>query len=123
MADIDTLLPDRNIDVAGETITVRPYKFAQLPQASAIVAKYMNKFQAGEQPDLVALLTEGGEDIFKLMCLAINKDRKWLDTLEAEDGINLLSVVIEVNYDFFTRKLTPLLTSRMEVISQLVGQK
>lgn len=123
MADIDTLLPDRNIEVAGEQIIVRPYKFAQLPQASAIVAKYMNMFQAGQQPDLVALLTEGGEDIFKLMCLATNKDRKWLDTLEAEDGINLLAVVVEVNYDFFTRKLSPLLVNKLDVISKLVGQK
>ena len=113
--EMEILFPEGKIlDINGEEITIKPLTFGQIPKASKMAApiiKAMAKSEmagdsvmdlAGNWVDILAI---GGEDLLNLIGWAIGKDRAWFDTLQMDDGVELVKSVIEVNADFFTKKV------------------
>lgn len=113
--EMDILFPEGKIlTIGGEEITIKPLTFGQIPKASKMVApiiKAMAKCElagdsiidvAGNWVDILAI---GGDDLLNLIGWAIGKDRAWFDTLQMDDGVDLVKSVIEVNADFFTKKV------------------
>lgn len=113
--EMDILFPEGKIlTIGGEEITIKPLTFGQIPKASKMVApiiKAMAKSElagdsvmdmAGNWVDILAI---GGDDLLNLIGWAIGKDRAWFDTLQMDEGIELVKAVIEVNSDFFTKKV------------------
>jgi len=113
--EMDILFPEGKIlTIGGEEITIKPLTFGQIPKASKMVApiiKAMAKSElagdsvidmAGNWVDILAI---GGDDLINLIGWAIGKDRAWFDTLQMDDGVELVKSVIEVNADFFTKKV------------------
>lgn len=113
--EMDILFPEGKIlTIGGEEITIKPLTFGQIPKASKMVApiiKAMAKSElagdsvidmAGNWVDVLAI---GGDDLLNLIGWAIGKDRAWFDTLQMDDGVELVKSVIEVNADFFTKKV------------------
>ncbi|WP_298220145.1 DUF6631 family protein [Halothiobacillus sp.] len=119
MSEVDILFPEgKTITIGGEEITIKPLTFGQIPKASKMIApiiKAMSSAELGGQSLLdlagnwVEIMAVGGEDLIALIGWAINKDRDWFDSLGMDDGINLIKTVIEVNSDFFTKKVIPML--------------
>jgi len=113
--EMDILFPEGKIlTIGGEEITIKPLTFGQIPKASKMVApiiKAMAKSElAGDSViDMVGnwvdILAIGGDDLINLIGWAIGKDRAWFDTLQMDDGVELVKSVIEVNADFFTKKV------------------
>jgi len=113
--EMDILFPEGKIlTIGAEEITIKPLTFGQIPKASKMVApiiKAMAKSElAGDSViDMVGnwvdILAIGGDDLINLIGWAIGKDRAWFDTLQMDDGVELVKSVIEVNADFFTKKV------------------
>jgi len=113
--EMEILFPEgKTLTIGGEEITIKPLTFGQIPKASKMVApiiKAMAKSElagdsvidmAGNWVDILAI---GGDDLLNLIGWAIGKDRAWFDTLQMDDGVELVKSVIEVNADFFTKKV------------------
>ena len=117
MNDLTILFPDKKLTLAAGEVTVRPFKFVDCFKAAAIISKYWVKFGESES-DIRALIPEmmlsGGEDVFALMLLSIDRDQAFLTSLSSTDGVYLLKEVIEVNADFFIQKLLPLIQEMAE---------
>lgn len=123
MADLDVLFPaGKEIQAGGETLIIKPLKFGQLPQASRLLAPVSKQIAAafkasGEQTladvaaQLVELMAESGEDVLRALGFFLGKPREWFDALDPDEGIALLYAVIEVNADFFNRRVLPLLVT------------
>lgn len=126
MSEISTLFPGQEVKLqSGEVITIKPFTFGQLPKALKIGQKLgvllsdlyrQGKFedQANVSQNLMVIIGEGGEDLLELIGLGIGKSREWFDTLQGDDGITLTIAFLEVNIDFFTKKMMPQLSEAMQ---------
>ena len=126
MSELNTLFPGKEIKLStGEVIKVQPFKFGQMPLALKLTSKLGNiladMYKSGELSNrdktvgnIVYLLAEGGEDLINLVGLCIGKDRVWFDNIESDDGLNIIIAFLEVNVDFFTKKMMPQLLSAVE---------
>ena len=124
-AQIQTLFPGKDITLnSGEVISLKPFTFGQLPQALKLSQKISgiiySLVKEGKLQDKTAMatavmmvLTEGGEDIINLISLGVGKPRSWFDTLQSDDGLLLTLTFLEVNIDFFTKKMLPQLLEKM----------
>lgn len=127
-SELTTLFPGKKVTLnSGEEIDVLPFKFGQLPAALKLTQKIggliAQMVQSGELQDksktaasVVYILSEGGEDLFNLLGLCIGKDRAWFDTIQSDEGINLIIAFLEVNIDFFTQKMMPQLLEAMSAM-------
>ena len=118
-SEIDVLFPDgKTLTIGGDEITIKPLTFGQIPKASKMIApivKALASAELGGQSLLdlagnwVEIMAVGGEDLLSLIGWTIGKDRAWFDALGMDDGILLVKTVIEVNSDFFTKRVMPML--------------
>lgn len=124
--DLKILLPHEEIQVGGETLVLAPFAFGKitkvLKHATTIITMISslpeNAFDAEgklnlEDPSVTVILmiqmAEGGDVLLDLMSLATDKPRAWIEALNPEEGIRLLMKIWEVNHDFFTQRLAPLM--------------
>lgn len=124
--EIQTLFPGKEVTLtSGEVITIKPFTFGQLPKALKIGQKLgtlladlykQGKFEdrANVSSNLMVIIGEGGEDLIELIGLGINKPRAWFDNLQGDDGITLTIAFLEVNIDFFTKKMMPQLSAAIQ---------
>lgn len=107
--DLKTLVPQEM--VMG--VEVHPFKFIQIPRVMEVLGQYLNVLGSLDDLGLNSiaqmLLLDGGEGIFELILMSTGKDREWLETLSSDEGVLILSKVIELNLDFFVQRVTPVL--------------
>lgn len=126
--DLETLLPDNEITVNGEIIVIRPFPFAKLPKVISILSRLgvgiFELFKGAQvngnlviNDDLLEKMGAIAEDHFPdvgaLMGIYCNKPTEYFtdeeNGLNSEDGLMLLLTIIERNYNFFTKRLAPIL--------------
>lgn len=115
--DLTTLLNDDTVQIGDDAVRVTPFKFRHLPRAAAMVAKYWTVFEglsSDQELDaekalrlLPELIIDMGDDLFNLIEWCTGREPSWAQDLEVDDGITLLTKVIEVNFDFFTQQIAP----------------
>ena len=120
MSDLQVLEPTgKEVRAGGETITVKPIKFGQLPQASRLIAPISKQIAAAFKAQggltvadtaalFVDLLAQSGDDLLAALGFFIGKPREWFDTIENDEGLSLLNAVFDVNADFFSRRVLPM---------------
>lgn len=107
--DLKVLIPTVEIETTFGTIALNPFKFKDFPKALAIVNRYVEIFATAEDTLSIvsALIGNAGEqtlaDISGLIELASGKDRTFQDELTYDEVVNLLTIIIEQNMDFFAR--------------------
>ncbi|WP_124982707.1 hypothetical protein [Ralstonia solanacearum] len=107
MSDLDKLVPQAfEITLAGETVSVKPLKVGQMPAFLRAITPVMQQI-GGDGIDWLALFGERGDDLLAAVAIAVGKPRAWVDDLAADEAILLAAKVIEVNADFFTRRVMP----------------
>jgi hypothetical protein len=117
--ELDALLPiHRVVTVGTEQIEVKPYKFGQLNKvikAAEPLFVHLKQINVDGSPEevggrvLQTVLTNGGDSLTTIIALSIGKSSDWVENLELDEVVELASAVFEVNKDFFTKKIAPLL--------------
>jgi hypothetical protein len=114
MSDLQTLFPNQELVIAGETLTLRPFTFGQLPKVLKLTKSFYNEVQpflaAGLESNATAILevlAAGGDDLIELIALGVHKPRTWFDTLEIDDGVRVVTAFLEVNLSFFAQRVLP----------------
>lgn len=111
MQDLDALQGFVTVEVGGEDIEIRPFKFKHLLK----VVKYLSDL-ATDLPEIqddlgiVTLIASNSDVIFNILKLAIEKDDAFFDELDADKGVELALAVWNINKDFFMVKIRPQLT-------------
>lgn len=72
--------------------------------------------EAGTFEAITQLFEHGGDSLFELIKLGANQDQAWLEKLNSAEGFDVILAIIEVNMDFFKKRLSPILGSRMNKI-------
>lgn len=111
--DLATLMPNREITLAGETIMVREYSFKdaltignEIDQFVALIVAEMNSTNklSIEQADLIII--NNLELVYSLISTSIQKPITWIEALSYEDGLQLLDWWWVVNSGFFMNAVT-----------------
>lgn len=130
--ELDVLLPESDIVVNGEKIIIRPFPFSQLPKVIDLLSKMgggiysllsdggLNFTNTGNVVINQNLLERIGPvldehfcDVLELMAIYTGKEASFYideaNGFTGEDGILIIAEIIERNYRFFTKRLSPIL--------------
>ncbi len=107
MDELDKLVPAGiEVCVAGETLKLLPLKVGQLPAFLRAVSPVLQQLRSTEI-DWLGLFADRGDDLLSAIAIAVGKPRAWVDALAADEALLLAAKVVEVNADFFSRRVIP----------------
>jgi hypothetical protein len=117
---LEVLFP-RNIqvEVNDEQINLTPFKFGQINKVVKVATPMfgllktqvdLSKTEGEVGAQIMELVvTNGGDALSEVIQIATNKSKQWVDELDNDKVIELLVGIVEVNKDFFTKKVLPLI--------------
>ena len=112
-ADLLTLIPT-SIPVLvckgtdkEETINISPFVWKQFREVAKLIQPI--SFSTDEAGDLklMELVSNYGEEVTDIICVAARKPREWVDELDLVDLLLLAATTMKVNRDFFSQTLAP----------------
>lgn len=101
------------IDIAVDPVTVR-----DLPAFLAAVEPIARELMAG---DVMAALAHHADALIQAVCIGARVEREWLDKQTADVLVELAAAVIEVNADFFARRVLPAVTQAAQALESLTA--
>lgn len=111
--DLSVLMPDREITLAGETITVREYSFKDaltigndIDQFVALIVNEMNGTNKITINQADAIIFNNLELVYSLISTSIQKPISFIEALSYENGLQLLDWWWVVNSGFFMNAVT-----------------
>lgn len=111
--DLAILMPNREINMAGETITIREYSFkdaltcgAEIDQFTALIVTTMNNTNKLTIEQVDTVIMNNIELVYLLISVSINKPTSYIESLSYEDGLQLLDWWWVVNSSFFMNAVT-----------------
>lgn len=125
--EVELLFPTGKVVVLNKKdYTILPYGFGKFPKVMASLSKLADVTQldtTGQTEDAIIkmMFLTGGEEIMDLCALALDQPRKFLDTIPADEGVQLALAILEVNRDFFIARLQPQVVKIVAKLSELAG--
>jgi len=106
------------VNVGHLTVAVTPITMGQLPRFARALRPIQSVFDGGEI-DWLALVADHGDSVIDAVVAATSLDRPFVEKLNGDEFIALAGAVIEVNFDFFARRLLGALS---EITSKVVAR-
>ena len=110
--DAEVLFSDEPVEVAGETVTVREFRYLEGLRAAAVarpilaaLRELMDEFDTMAPESIDALIGEHHDAWVQLLAMSTDKDPEWVKGLPDREGLELSMVFWRVNGPFFTRRL------------------
>lgn len=125
MDELKTLLPGEPFTLSnGETIIVSPVPFGKLRMFSDAVAKLFQKLsETGLKIDSIedwrVIFDVAFEETLNIMSLVLDRPRQWFDTIDLADGLGLLSIIIEQNFNERAKKNLKRILERVSGLLQI----
>ncbi len=121
--DLDVIAPaPRAVDYRGERLEIQPLTIGAVPRLVREVRPLLDALldsdveALADNDDLgplLALVADHGERVFTAAAIATGRPVAWIADGNPAEFITLARTVIEVNRDFFTQSVAPLLASLM----------
>jgi len=119
-AGISAVIPEyQSIVIADQEVIIRQIRIGQLPAVLRAVQPLSHMLMQAAPLDIKSMLMLYADDCLTLLQVLSGRPRDWVDALEVDDAIALFSALLEVNLDFFVRRVLPLLP---QVMGQLRGK-
>ena len=125
--ELEVILPQgKQVTIQNANITITPFKFGELPRVFKAIDPISTSLfsvvaKGGNQMNVISsIIAEGGDNILDLISIGSRKPREWVDTLEMDEGVELLAAILEVNVSFFVQKVLPQINNKLEAV--LPGQ-
>ncbi len=117
--DINTLAPQpERLVIAGKDIDILPVKVGQLPRLLAAIKPILAELTAG---DMMAALSAQPDQSLEAIAILCGQPRTWLDDLDMDDLVKLAGVCLEVNADFFVRRLAPAIQTASQRLTPIMA--
>lgn len=114
----------KQLKIGEEEITVSRMKLHQIIKSTGLLSGIFDlAYQLFQDNDLniksiMELFSTDGDNMLEFISIAIAKDRKFVNELELDDAVNVLTAILEVNMDFFVSKVMPMMNKRVENLKQ-----
>ena len=110
----------KTFTINGQEVTVRPFKFGQLPQVlkllrsvGGLFAHYQNQGKLNSMEAIIHIVGEAGDDLIKALVLNTGKPREFWDEIDSDEGLEIMIHFLIVNIGFFTKRVLPHLQAAM----------
>ncbi|RMD93358.1 MAG: hypothetical protein D6811_05130 [Alphaproteobacteria bacterium] len=118
MSGLEDFVPETKVvEVGDRKVEVGPLKVGQLPGFGRAVAPLLRAAKAGDPLD-IAIAEHAGSAIDAVV-IATGIDRAFLEARHPDDLLVLVAAVIEVNADFFARRLAPTLAEAVSTMGAI----
>lgn len=111
----------------GRVFEIKPFTFGQMADAARALGAVGSVIAMVDIIGLMTALVEAGEPAVKLVQMATSMTQEQVLALPQDDGIAVLAAVLEVNADFFARRvitaMTRLLNVAMKALTPDPGEK
>lgn len=101
----------------GITIQIAPFKIGKLQRVLSAVQPIshmlMNR-QPDQQIDTGSLFLLYADDCLTLLEVLADQSREWVNELEQDEAFDLFSRLLEVNIDFFIRRVLPIMIDSLK---------
>lgn len=115
-ATLETFAPvPRQLTVAGRDFALVPLRMRQLPAFHKAVAPVVPLIL---EADYLRAATEHHAGMIEALTIATGADADWLGDLFPDQFLALMVTVIEVNLDFFARRLLPQVRQAAETVTR-----
>lgn len=136
--DIDVLAPaSASVDYRNEMVTLEPVKIGQVPALVRIIRPMLASAQAlASGPSdhgadateagimgieitfdlLFGLIDEHADGMFAAVALLTGRDSEWIREGDPAEFIELALAAVEVNRNFFTQRIVPLLGGQAKAL-------
>lgn len=111
--NLAVLMPNREITLAGETITVREYSFKdaltignEIDQFVVLIVAEMNSTNTLSIEQADTIIMNNLDLVYSLISTSIQKPVTWIEALSYENGLQLLDWWWVVNSGFFMNAVT-----------------
>jgi hypothetical protein len=101
-----------------DEMKIAPVKVRDLPAFLAAVEPIAKDLAGG---DMLAALSRNADALITATAIGAGVERAWLEDQDADVLIDLATRVLEVNADFFVRRLLPKLTAAAESIGRITS--
>ena len=123
--------PSRAVPFNGQTITVCPLELRQTPPFTRLIRyaapALMRVYGARDAQDgsfedaFLELIADHGEEIIAAMATACDQDAALIERGTVEDMIPLILAIVEINGDFFAKRVAPMLAQMRGKVDAAVG--
>lgn len=116
-------------------VFIRPLPFRRWTQAIGYITALLHHLPAqginfNDNTELgiwiATLVGVADEPLFEVVKLATDKDPAFFDMIDADDGMKVIIAVVEVNKDFFTERVWPLIEPHLAgakaTAAEILGQ-
>ncbi len=115
---LETFAPTpRKIAIAGRTVSILPLTLGRMPAFSAAVKTVGGLLFVA---DYLTLLSEHSEDAARVIIAGSDVTPAEAEGLDAEQAVELLAAIYEVNADFFISRLRPAMTRAAEAATSRI---
>jgi hypothetical protein len=125
MSDLETLYPEAAVvKVGGQEIEIKPLTIGQIPKITRLLREVplnLNPDAIGTSSYWLGLIGDHGEDVIAAIATASGQKNETIAGLAIDDFVALAVKVIEVNADFFTRKVMPAASQALSGLTLLNG--
>jgi hypothetical protein len=106
----------KTFQVGDETITIRPFKFGELPKVIALLRSVGGTFAHHKSQNtlntvegMMDIIAVGGENLIASLAMNTGKPREYFDTLDMDVGTQIMIDFVGINIGFFTKRVLPML--------------
>lgn len=118
--ELETLNPQPvTIEAGGEKLAILPLTIGQLTRVMKALKPALADIQG--EINLTLLAVDHGDTLLAAVSAATGKPVEWLEALQTDEFIKLAGLLLEVNADFFTRRVLPEITQAAEKIGKASG--
>ena len=106
--ELDTLIPQPiSVNIGDDTLMLTPVTIGEIPRLLRVIRPFTGALLT--DPDWLQILSEHGDAVLEALAICARKPRSWIDALALDDAVRLFEAVFEVNADFFSQRVAPLI--------------
>lgn len=120
MSELAVMFPEgKALSIHDANLTIKPFKFGELSKVIKLTDGLLGavvgamKYKQDIVYVIKTIIGDNGDQVAELLALSSKQSVEWVNDLEVDEAIELFTAVIEVNADFFIRKVLPQMTNHM----------
>lgn len=115
--------PKVTVSISTGKLDITPVRIKELPAFTRAIEPFVQEIMApgDNDVDVAGLLIKNSEQVIDAVVIGTRLSRAAIDALDVDDLVVLAGAVIEVNLDFFIRRVAPRMSRLTEALMARVA--